>query len=101
MSRPPGETICLRQHNDLQRGVPCPGGGAFVSPDRDLMLAHRLRLEAAEASRRARWQPLADDNPTGCPLCGSDDYDTEPGDDGLPDYEHGLKKCQDCGEEWQ
>lgn len=103
MSRPPGQTICLRPHNDLKRGVPCTGGGAFVSPDRDLMLAHRLRLEAAEDRRRARWrQPAVTESEslTGCPLCDSDDYDTELGDDGQPDYEHGLKKCQDCGEEW-
>lgn len=40
-------------------------------------------------------------SPTGCPACGSDDYDTEPGPDGTPDYEHGLKTCQNCGEQWQ
>jgi hypothetical protein len=37
---------------------------------------------------------------TGCPMCGSDDYDTELGPDNQPDYEHGLKTCQECGEEW-
>jgi len=37
---------------------------------------------------------------TGCPICGSDDYDTELGPGGQPDYEHGVKKCQACGEEW-
>ena len=36
----------------------------------------------------------------GCPLCGSDDYDTEPGPDGAPDYEAGAKTCNECGEEW-
>jgi len=42
----------------------------------------------------------ADPDPTGCPACGSDDYDTELGDDSQPDYESGLKKCLECGEEW-
>lgn len=37
---------------------------------------------------------------TGCPACGSDDYDTEPGENGEPDYDHGVKTCNDCGEEW-
>jgi hypothetical protein len=41
-----------------------------------------------------------DPEPSGCPLCGSDDYDTELDGNGEPDYEHGLKKCQGCGEEW-
>lgn len=40
------------------------------------------------------------DSPTGCPACGSDDYDTEPGLDGQPDYDNGLKTCQGCGERW-
>lgn len=35
---------------------------------------------------------------TGCPACGSDDYGTQTGEDGLPGYEHGEKTCQDCGE---
>lgn len=43
---------------------------------------------------------LTAEEPTGCPACGSDDYDTEAGPDSLPDYEHGLKRCQECGEEW-
>lgn len=99
MSRPPGQTISLRKHNDLKRGVRCPGSGALVSPDRDLMLAHRQQLEAAENRRWAEWR-AARWCPTGCPMCGSDDYGTETGDDGLPDYRNGLKTCQNCDEQW-
>jgi hypothetical protein len=40
------------------------------------------------------------DLPTECPACGSDDYATEPGDDGEPDYQNGVKTCEECGEEW-
>src|SRR5262249_46521921 len=56
-------------------------------------------LAAARAAIRGKAHLPPDWN-TGCPLCGSDDYDTEPGADGQPDYENGLKTCQECGEEW-
>jgi hypothetical protein len=37
---------------------------------------------------------------TGCPMCGSDDYDVlESSADGEPDYS-GQKRCNECGEEW-
>jgi hypothetical protein len=36
-----------------------------------------------------------------CPACGSDDYSVDGfTEDGEPDYENGLKRCDECGEEW-
>ena len=39
---------------------------------------------------------------SGCPACGSDDYEVlelNPAG-GTPDYD-GPKRCEECGEEWQ
>lgn len=41
------------------------------------------------------------DSPTGCPACGSDDYEClEHLENGDPDYD-GPKRCDECGEEWE
>jgi hypothetical protein len=53
-----------------------------------------------EYARRIYGPGPAHGQGTGCPACGSDDYDTEVGEDGQPDYEHGTKTCQECGEVW-
>lgn len=53
---------------------------------------------SAEAVRRVLG--VRDDDPTGCPACGSGDYTVEEFDDrGEPDY-GGPKRCEECGEAW-
>lgn len=80
-------------------------GGAEVS-QREAGFREALRRMQQDPAEAARIDALVADaeraraEPTGCPACGSDDYDTEPGADGTPDYENGLKRCQECGEEW-
>jgi hypothetical protein len=42
---------------------------------------------------------MTESSPTGCPLCGSDDYEVlETGPDG-PNY-NGPKRCENCQEKW-
>jgi hypothetical protein len=60
---------------------------------------HRSRDDVLPAPKHVRCEHCPE-NPTGCPLCGSDDYDTELGEDDQPDYANGLKTCQECGEQW-
>jgi hypothetical protein len=97
--------IMLRQHNNPATGEQCAGSRDRVPTDWGRTNAWGQAKREAERDRREYWSkrlavPAEPENSTGCPLCGSDDYDTEPGDDGLPDYENGLKKCLECGEEW-
>jgi len=54
--------------------------------------------EAAAGGASPKAGPAAPS--TGCPACGSDDYDTALGQDGMPDYEHGPKTCQGCRKAW-
>lgn len=78
-----------------------------MSADRAFKRAVRARMattgEPYMAARRAliaEREAVKPEPGTGCPACGSDDYVTEPGPGGQPDYEHGTKRCEECGEEW-
>ena len=64
-------------------------------------VSHETVRQILKRGERFDWVIFTEPvSPTGCPACGSDDYHTETGTDGLPDYGHGVKKCQECGEEW-
>lgn len=61
--------------------------------------ADRIDRIATDAEQAAKpW--LTNPNFTGCLACGSDDYETEPGSSGEPDYANGNKQCNDCGNRW-
>jgi hypothetical protein len=100
--------IMLRQHNNPATGERCAGSRDRVPTDWDRTnawgRAKRGTVEQAIADAKSGqpWHetPGEPENPTGCPACGSDDYDTELGGDGQPDHENGLKTCQECGEQW-
>lgn len=42
---------------------------------------------------------MTEEEETGCPQCGSDDYECQEWTANGPDYD-GPKVCQECGEEW-
>lgn len=49
--------------------------------------------------RRVCPGSLRHPDPTGCPACGSDDYFELDAEGGDPDLQ-GVKRCEECGEEW-
>lgn len=72
----------------------------MASTGENYTAARRSVLESREERAGSAAEAPKAASGTGCPACGSDDYITEPGADGQPDYQGGLKTCDECGEAW-